>query len=273
MADLLQHGDSMVAAGYVLYSSATVLAASVGKSHGVQTFAIDRKTNAFVHTGSVSVPENPKRIFSANCGRSQLWGIEPSAFMQSAIAEPKPYTFRYTGAMVADMHRTLLEGGVFFYPADRDYPSGKLRVLYECFPCAFLMEAAGGGAKYEVPAAATPTSGRVLDIMPTSLHQRTPIFVGCNRDIALFSSLSGARAQQAERAKEGAEWVGSDAIMAKVGRDWAGECHGDLELKKGQLISKVTTYNDPAWVNVTLVTGETGMVPADTVSHFGRPGH
>jgi len=270
-ADLLQTGTAIVAAGYILYSSATVMMASLGNGHGVHSFALQPATGRFVRTGAVSMPENPKKIISANAGRSRLWGVEPAAFMQSAIGQEKPYTYRYTGAAVADIHRTLLDGGVFFYPGDRDYPNGKLRVLYECFPMAFLMEAAGGGAKFEVPALGSDCDGRLLEIVPTDLHQRTPIFVGCNRDIALFSALTGAREQQAVRSNEGAKWIGHESILGTVSEDWGEDPEkGEIAIKRGQLITKIVPLSDPKWLTITLVTGERGLVPTKTVNRFGH---
>lgn len=277
--DLLQRGERMVAAGYALYSSATLLAVTLGADRGVHTFALDPATAGYVSTGPLRIPDTPKRIISANAGRSRLWGVEPSAFMQAAIAAPTPYTYRYTGAMVADLHRTLVNGGVFFYPSDRDYPAGKLRVLYECFPAAMLAEAAGGTAVHEVPDAAPgpgTTTGRLLELTPTELHQRTPVFVGCRRDVRLFSELTGAKAQAAAMRKAtGHGCVGSQPIIASVSEDWRGDPDArELDVRRGQLISKVSTLNDPAWLSVEMVTGETGLVPSTAVSCFaGVPGN
>jgi fructose-1,6-bisphosphatase I len=271
--DLLQRGDLMVAAGYVLYSSATILAVTLGVEHGVQSFTVDPQSREYVSSGKLVIPETPSRIISANAGRSRLWGVEPSAFMQAAISAHKPYTFRYTGAMVADLHRTLVNGGVFFYPSDRDYPSGKLRVLYECFPAAMLTEAAGGTAVHEVADAGN--TSRLLDMTPTELHQRTPIFTGCKRDVSLFSELTGAKAQAAAMRKTtGHGCVGSQPIIASVSSDYSGDPDArELDVRRGQLITKLSTHSDPAWLTVTMVTGECGLVPTSNVSCFNATSH
>lgn len=265
-ASLLQRGDKMEAAGYVLFSSATLLAATLGVGCGVEGFALDPSTARFVPTGRVTIPAEPARIVSANAGRSSLWGLEASAFLQATTAAEKPYTFRYTGAMVADVHRVLTNGGIFLYPADRDHPAGKLRVLYECFPLAMLVEAAGGAALCAVPSAAG--SGRLLELVPERPHQRTPVVLGCKRDVALYAELgAGARAQAGALAAAEAPAPCPTVVAAVVSDFQPGDADsGELEVKRGQLVKTVTTFSDPAWLQVTLVTGERGAVPAKSVA-------
>ena len=104
-----------------------------------------------------------------------MWDEPTRTFVKWANSEPKPYSLRYVGSMVSDVHRTLLYGGIFMYPADKKNKEGKLRLLYECFPMAFLMEKAGGMA--------INGPDRILDLQPYDIHQRSPIFVGCVRDV------------------------------------------------------------------------------------------
>jgi len=118
-------------------------------------------------------PEKGK-IYSINQGNTCKYDDGMKSFleycMESNKEEGRPYSHRYIGSMVADMHRTLIKGGIFMYPADKSNPKGKLRLQYECNPMAFLMEAAGGVASHG--------NGDILDIVPTELHQRSPIYIG-----------------------------------------------------------------------------------------------
>lgn len=174
LMDVLQQGQKMVAAGYVLYSSSVVMVLSVGQ--GVHSFTLDPNFGEFIMTHrNLRIPEAPKRIYSINCGNSEFWDDGTRAFVEWTKHQSKPYSLRYVGSMVSDVHRTLLYGGIFMYPRDTNNPDGKLRVLYECFPMAFLVEAAGGMA--------TTGDMRILDIEPSDIHQRSPIFLGCKRDV------------------------------------------------------------------------------------------
>jgi len=268
MDDLLQCGNNMVAAGYVLYSSATIFVATLGGGSGVESFVLDPTTQTYTATGRMAIPEKPQKIISANAGRSRIWDNAAAAFLHLAIAESKPYTFRYTGAMVADLHRTLINGGVFFYPADRDYPEGKLRILYECFPLSMIFEEAGGQAVYKVTPDAGETSERILDLCPASLHQRTPIYAGCNRDVDLFKSLAGAPAQGVAMLNDGSA---SHQATGMISKPYAGDPDSDeLTVKRGQLISSFTKLSDPKWMTVTILAGEKGLVPASCVDCFDR---
>lgn len=187
LGDVLQTGDSMVASGYILYSSATIFVATLGKPAGVHSFIIDAATNEFVSSGPIVMPvHDPKKVVSANVGNVAKWAPGIRAFTAEAVRGPNPYSLRYVGAMVADLHRTLLEGGIFYYPADTKHKSGKLRTMYECFPTAFLVEAAGGAC------ITGDSTGRVLDIVPTEPHCRTPIVFGSVQDVAKLAGLVSA---------------------------------------------------------------------------------
>jgi fructose-1,6-bisphosphatase I len=175
LADVLQPGTRMLAAGYVLYSSSTVLAYTAGA--GVHMFTLDPTIGAYV-LSSENVMMPPKSaIVSCNEGNARSFppGVQKYlAWTKEAAAGP--YSSRYVGSLVADFHRTLLKGGVFLYPATEKAPKGKLRLLYECNPMAFLAEQAGG--------AATDGVGRILEKVPSNLHERTPFYVGSRDEVA-----------------------------------------------------------------------------------------
>lgn len=174
VADVLQVGSKMIAAGYVLYSSSVVMVLSTG--NGVHSFTLDPNYGEFIMSHeNLKIPEKPKQIYSINEGNSELWDEPTKNFIRWTKTQAKPYSLRYIGSMVADVHRTLLYGGIFMYPADTANKKGKLRVLYECFPMAMLIEQAGG--------LATTGTTRILDLVPSSIHERSPVFMGCKRDV------------------------------------------------------------------------------------------
>lgn len=121
------------------------------------------------------------KVYSVNEGNSSFWTPGCSAYFHSIKSASPPYSARYVGSMVADVHRTLLTGGIFAYPADTKSPNGKLRLLYECFPMAMVMEKAGGMA-------VTGTGQRILDIVPENIHQRSPIILGSKLDVQDYES-------------------------------------------------------------------------------------
>lgn len=194
-ADALQPGSELLAAGYTMYGSSTqlVLAMKGGK---VQIFTLDPAIGEFIHTGTdVMIPEKPKRIYSVNEGNESLFPDAVRRFIrQCKAASPKPYSLRYVGSMVSDVHRTLLYGGIFMYPSTKSAPAGKLRLLYECNPMSMLMEAAGGRA-------ITAPGRRILDLEPAKIHERAPIFLGCKRDVDIIEALL---AEDEGKAGEGA---------------------------------------------------------------------
>lgn len=178
LEDLLQPGNKLVAAGYIIYGSSTMFVYSTG--NGVHGFTLDPTVGEFLLSHpSIKIPDKPSYL-SANMGYRIYWseGIKRyTEYLQGVGDSPVRLSLRYVGSLVADFHRNLLAGGIFYYPADTrkaEQSHGKLRLLYECAPLAFIAEQAGGYA----------SDGRenILDIMPESLHQRTPLFIG-NRDL------------------------------------------------------------------------------------------
>ncbi|KAF8323066.1 inositol phosphatase [Clavulina sp. PMI_390] len=175
--DVLRPGHEMVAAGYTMYGSSANLVLTTG--HGVNGYTLDNALGEFILTHpDIKIPERGK-IYSFNEGNSKYFHPPVTAYLNS-IKYPEdekksPYSARYIGSMVADVHRTLLYGGIFGYPDDKKSKSGKLRLLYEAFPMAFLTEQAGG--------IATTGTMRILDIQPTAIHQRTAVFLGSKDDV------------------------------------------------------------------------------------------
>ncbi|MEC7522851.1 MAG: class 1 fructose-bisphosphatase [Myxococcota bacterium] len=177
-ADCMQKGTEQVAAGYILYGSSTMLVYTTGD--GVHGFTLDPLVGEFfLSHENIRIPKRGG-TYSVNEGNSIKWSPalrEWVSWLKSEDAPGgKPYGQRYIGTLVADFHRTLLKGGIFAYPGDVKNPNGKLRLLYECAPMAFIAEAAGG-------AASTGTQ-RVLEVEPDSLHARVPFFVGSAEDVA-----------------------------------------------------------------------------------------
>ncbi|HET6416210.1 MAG TPA: class 1 fructose-bisphosphatase [Polyangiales bacterium] len=177
LRDLLQPGRDIVAAGYIVYGSSNMLVYSTGDQ--VDGFTYDPGVGEFfLSHPKIRIPTRGG-IYSINEGNYHSWdtGIRNWVDWIKTPSETKPaYRLRYIGAMVADLHRTLLRGGIFVYPSDAKNRKGKLRLLYEASPMAFLVEAAGGTA--------SDGKNRILDIAPTALHQRTPVFMGSPDDVA-----------------------------------------------------------------------------------------
>jgi len=177
LGDCLQKGRDLVAAGYVIYGSSTVMVYTTGQ--GVHGFTLDPGLGEFLLSHpDIRIPARPK-YYSVNHGYGQYWSTGVRRFTRwlqgmDQEAPRKPLSSRYIGSLVADFHRNLLAGGVFYYPADVRKPGGKLRLVYEAIPLAFVAEHAGGYA----------SDGRrnILDVQPEGLHQRTPLFVG-NREL------------------------------------------------------------------------------------------
>ncbi|MEZ4225862.1 MAG: class 1 fructose-bisphosphatase [Polyangiaceae bacterium] len=179
-ASFLRPGRELAAAGYVIYGSSTVLVLSTGR--GVHGFTWDPGAGEFfLSHENIRCPEKGS-LYSVNEGNASRWtpGVQRWNEFIKAIDKDdgRPYSQRYVGSLVADAHRTLLKGGIFAYPADTKSPSGKLRLLYEANPIAFIFEAAGGRA--------TTGKQRILDVIPDALHQRVPLIVGSARDVETF---------------------------------------------------------------------------------------
>ncbi len=170
--DFLQPGINQVAAGYVIYGSSTMLVYATRR--GVNGFTLDPSIGEFcLSHPDIKCPEFG-RIYSVNHGNFFQYSEGVRKYInicqQKNASNGGPYTQRYIGSMVSDVHRNLIKGGIFMYPGMADKPKGKLRLLYECNPFAFIVEVAGGKA--------TDGEGRILDLVPEELHQRSPFFVG-----------------------------------------------------------------------------------------------
>lgn len=164
--DILQRGDEQVAAGYILYGSSTMLVYTTG--HGVNGFTHDQSLGEYVLSHpDMTIPENGK-IYSINEGLANSFSENVKDYLK--YCKDNDYTARYIGSLVADFHRNLLKGGIYIYPATAKDTNGKLRLMYECNALAFIAEQAGGRG--------SDGKGRILEILPKSLHQRTPFYVG-----------------------------------------------------------------------------------------------
>lgn len=175
--DLLQAGHRQLAAGYVLYGPSTVLVYSIGT--GVHAFTLDPSLGEFILSAeNIQVPKHGS-VYSVNEGN--FWQCDEAIreFIRY-VHRHEGYTARYSGALVGDIHRILLQGGVFLYPGTMKQPEGKLRLLYESAPLAFLIEQAGGAASTGLEP--------LLDVVPDHLHQRTPLIIGSKENVALVES-------------------------------------------------------------------------------------
>ncbi|MBI5835911.1 MAG: class 1 fructose-bisphosphatase [Candidatus Eisenbacteria bacterium] len=188
LEDVLQPGSRQVAAGYVLWGASVMLVYTDG--HGVHGFTYDPSVGEFLLSHeNIRIPERGA-IYSCNEGNYNRWDDNLRRYVDHVKCEDaatgRPYSARYVGSLVADFHRNLLYGGIYLYPGDRKNPEGKLRLLYEASPLAWVVEEAGG--------AATDGRIRILDIQPTQLHQRTPLILGSRLDVEeVMAFLEGRR--------------------------------------------------------------------------------
>jgi fructose-1,6-bisphosphatase I len=170
--DFLQAGNRQVAAGYIIYGSSTIFVYATKR--GVNGFTLDQSVGEFcLSHPDIRCPQNGS-IYSVNHGNFFSYGEQVRKYIDACQHKNKtnggPYTQRYIGSMVSDVHRNLIKGGIFMYPGTIEKPNGKLRLLYECNPFAYVVESAGGKA--------TDGVDRILDKVPTQLHERTPFFIG-----------------------------------------------------------------------------------------------
>ncbi len=183
LTDLLQAGANQVAAGYVMYGSSVMMVYSAG--HGVHGFTLDPTIGEFLLSHPSMTMPTSGRYYSVNESNFGRWspGIQAAVrgFKGDDLDRMKPKNSRYIGSLVADFHRNLIAGGIFMYPGDTRNPRGKLRLLYEASPMAYLAEQAGGAA----------TDGRqpIGDIVPEALHQRVPLVIGCAEDVAYVKTI------------------------------------------------------------------------------------
>jgi len=175
IGDCLQAGIKQVCAGYILYGSSTMLVYTMG--YGVHAFTLDPYIGEFLMSHeNIKIPARGN-YYSINEGSAKHWTAGIADYLDSlkSVRSTRPPTLRYIGALVADFHRTLLSGGIFLYPANTHYPEGRLRLLYEAAPLAFISEQAGGRA--------TTGSERILELKPKTLHQRVPLIIGSWEDV------------------------------------------------------------------------------------------
>lgn len=183
LADVLQPGNSIVAAGYIIYGSSTMMVYSTGE--GVHGFTLDPSVGEFfLSHENIRIPEKSK-YFSVNEGNYHFWSQEMRDYVNYLKeVDPesgRPYSSRYIGSLVADFHRNLITGGIFLYPRDcrnPDKPKGKLRLLYEAAPLAFLVEQSGGRA-------ITDKGRRILDLQPQGLHERVSLIIGSKQEVEM----------------------------------------------------------------------------------------
>lgn len=177
LEEVLQPGTEQVAAGYILYGPSTMLVLSTGD--GVHGFTLDPGVGEFLLSHPYMKMPDQGYIYSVNDGYHRFWDEAAKEavdwFRKVDTMDGKPYSARYVGALVADFHRTLLRGGIYMYPPERRKPEGKLRLMCEANPLAFLAEQAGGKA--------SDGKMRILEKKPEKLHQRTPLFIGSRKDV------------------------------------------------------------------------------------------
>ena len=186
-ADFLQPGNMLMAAGYIIYGSSTMMVYATKLS--VNGFTLEPSIGEFcLSHPNIKCPENGK-IYSVNQGNMNKFSAGLKSYLDFCMEvnkeEGRPYSHRYIGSMVGDLHRTLIKGGLFMYPADSSSPKGKLRLQYECNPMAFIVEAAGG--------IASNGDIDILDIMPTELHQRVPVYIGSKKMVEKVLSMAHAK--------------------------------------------------------------------------------
>ena len=182
LEDMLQAGSQQVLAGYVIYGASTMLVYTTGQ--GVHGFTLDPSIGEFLLSHpNMRIPEHG-RYLSVNDSYESGWTDKVRALIRrfrGLDGKREAMSVRYVGSLVADFHRNLLGGGIFAYPANTKFPKGKLRLLYECNPLAFIVEQAGGSA--------TDGRRRILDVEPTELHERSPFFVGSRADVAIATEM------------------------------------------------------------------------------------
>jgi len=188
--EALQPGVKQVASGYVLYGSSTILVYTTGA--GVSAFTLDPSIGEFILCDdNINIPEHGN-IYSVNEGNYKSWPLGLKKYVKFCQEEDpetnRPYTARYIGSMVADVHRTLLKGGIFIYPDSHQYPHGKLRLMYECNPLSMIIEEAGGMS--------IDGKGRIMEIEPRFIHQQTPIYIGSSKNVLKVKQLLEEYAQE-----------------------------------------------------------------------------
>lgn len=234
-------GKDIICAGYVLYSNSTVLVLSF--QDYVYHFTLNRRNKVFYkNEDAIVIPHNSKRIFSANVGNYDCWYQEDKNFYK--YVTEKRYKFRYSGCMVMDVHRILFTGGIFMYPSDIKNISGKLRMLYECIPLSFIIENANG--------LSSNGNCSILDLLPVSIHQKCPIYLGCKRDVILLKNFH--RKNQIDN-------------FSFIVENYSGSGEDELTVKEGDTVKEFSILNDTSWSRVVMTCGEVGIIPTKCLSN------
>ena len=229
-----QSGQNIVCSGYAIYSNPVIFVLTFGE----EVYEFNLRRDNFIKTPkNLVIPSNPKKIFSGNIGNSFKWHDKERHFYERLISEREKYTFRYSGCMILDVHRILCRGGIFIYPGDKKNSDGKLRLFYECMPISFIIESANGIA-YD-------GKKRILDNMVFNPHQKTPIFIGCKRDVILHKHFYGI----------------SNFTKGFIIESFHGSGEDEMSVDEGELIKDFNILNDKNWSRVTSNNGNTGYNP------------
>lgn len=183
---ILRYGRDIICAGYVIYGPACDLVITIGNNNDVQKFTLDKRNldKTFVYTGDINISNKNKKIYSINESNCENWHEDIKEYIKLYKIKDTKYTLRYIGSMVADVHRTLLYGGMFSYPADNKNINGKLRIIYECFPMSKIVEEAGGES-----IVANNSCKKILDVLPNDIHQKTSILLGNKNEIEKYNNI------------------------------------------------------------------------------------
>ena len=181
---ILKTGNDIICAGYILYGPSTELVITIHPKNSVQKFTLDRTHNEYLYTSEINISDKIKKIYSVNESNCESWYPDIKEYVNQYKKVDTKYTQRYIGSMVADVHRTLLYGGMFGYPADKKNQNGKLRVIYECFPISTIIEAAGGASII-----GKLSKQRILDIKPTHIHEKTSVIMGTHEEINKYITI------------------------------------------------------------------------------------
>ena len=229
-------GENLICSGYAIYSSVIIFVFTLGDD--VYEFKFNKEKHVFLKTSkNLVIPYKPKKIINCNPGNMYKWKEKDVKFFKWLTEENQKYTFRYSGCMVFDIHRILCEGGIFMYPGDNKNKNGKLRILYECFPLSFIIEAANG----------ISIDGyiRLLDRDIKYAHEKTPIFIGCKRDITFYKYFETILAQNSTIVIQSFNGSGED----------------EVSVSEGERIDTYKVLSDEKWTRISKPGGKKGIIP------------
>tara|TARA_R110001592_G_scaffold146527_9_gene370627 strand:+ start:48 stop:1181 length:1134 start_codon:yes stop_codon:yes gene_type:complete len=229
-------GGNLICSGYAIYSSVIIFVFTLGEH--VYEFKFDKEKNIFLKTSNnLVIPSKPKKIINCNPGNMYKWREKDVNFFKWLTEENQKYTFRYSGCMVFDIHRILCEGGIFMYPGDYKNKNGKLRILYECFPLSFIIEAANG--------ISIDGNIRLLNREIKTAHEKTPIYIGCKRDIVFYKYFEKILVQKSTFIIESFNGSGED----------------EVSVSEGEKIDTYKVLSDENWTRISKSNGKKGIVP------------